>query len=185
MPEEINTLKGRVKTRAQWALCAERAYELGLQYERTYHGCGQCTLAAVQEATHLFDPQVFDGVFEAATGLAGGIGLCGEMSCSAFNGGALVLGLFSPRRRTHFDNDRQAKYRSYALIQRLRDRFMAQYGVIRCQEIHQVMFGRMYDLRDPVDQKAFANAGAHSDKCPVVVARAARWVVEIIAESIA
>ncbi len=184
MIEDITPTCNRLPVETQWALYAEDAYRLGFEYELTYHGCGQCILAAVQDATRLFDPAVFNGAFEAATGLAGGIGLCGDATCSAFNGGTLALGLFSPRRRTHFDGDRDNKYRAYDLIQRLRLRFLTYYGGIRCHEIHQFEFGRAYDLRDPIQREAFAVAGAHRDKCTGVVARASRWVVEIIGEAL-
>jgi mannitol-1-phosphate 5-dehydrogenase len=172
----------RLPLEARWAGCAAQADRLGFEYERTYKGCGQCVLAAIQDATGLFNPSAFDGVFRAATGLAGGIGLCGDGTCSALTGGALALGLYSPRRRDHFDGDRDAKYRAYALIQRLRERFLAAYGGIRCAEIHRHQFGRAYDLRDPAQREAFEAAGAHEDKCTGVVARAARWVVEIVGE---
>ena len=76
------------------------------------------------------------------------------------------------------------KYRAYDLIQRLRGRFLAYYGGIRCHEIHRAEFGRAYDLRDPSEREAFEAAGAHRDKCTGVVARASRWVVEIIGEEL-
>ncbi|MBL7200942.1 MAG: C-GCAxxG-C-C family protein [Anaerolineae bacterium] len=180
--EGIVRAYGRLPVEVQWAGYAEQAYHLGFGYERTYKGCGQCILAAVQDATGLFDRALFNGAFEAATGLAGGIGLCGDGTCSAFTGGALALGLYSPRRRTHFDADRESKYRAYDLIQRLHARYLAYYGGIRCCEIHNHEFGRAYDLRDPSEREAFEAAGAHRDKCTGVVARAARWVVEIIGE---
>ncbi|MBN1579250.1 MAG: C-GCAxxG-C-C family protein, partial [Anaerolineae bacterium] len=178
----------RLPAEARWAGYAEQAYRLGFEYERTYKGCGQCVLAAVQDAARQqnaawqFDQAAFSGAFEAATGLAGGIGLCGDGTCSAFTGGVLALGLYSPRRRAHFDGDRENKYRAYALIQRLHRRFLAHYGGIRCHEIHQAEFGRAYDLRDPAEREAFEAAGAHRDKCTGVVARAARWTVEIMGE---
>jgi hypothetical protein len=97
-------------------------------------------------------------------------------------GGALALGLYSPRHRDRFGGDRENKYRSYDLIQRLRERFVACYGGTLCCEIHQHQFGRAYDLRDPAEREAFEAAGAHQEKCTGVVARAAQWVVEIIGE---
>ena len=48
--------------------------------------------------------------------------------------------------------------------------------------MHQAIFGRAYDLRDPEENKAFDAAGAHVDKCTGVVARAAQWAMEILAE---
>jgi len=65
----------------------------------------------VNDAAALFSKAAFNGAFEAATGLAGGVGLCGDGTCSALTGGALALGLCSPRRRAQFDGDRENKYR--------------------------------------------------------------------------
>jgi hypothetical protein len=182
--EGIERAYRRLPVEVQWAGYAERAYRLGFEYERTYKGCGQCILAAVQDTMGQFDQAVFDGAFEAATGLAGGIGLCGDGTCSAFIGGALALGLYSPRRRAYFGGDRESKYRAYELIQRLHKRFSGYYGGIRCCEVHQHEFGRAYDLREPAEREAFEAAGAHQDKCTGVVARAAQWVVEIMGDTV-
>jgi C_GCAxxG_C_C family probable redox protein len=173
---------GRLPLEAEWNRCAAEAYRLGYEYEKVYHGCGQCALAAVQDALGLFEEAAFDAVFEAATSLAGGLGLCGDATCSAFAAGAMAFGLLYPRRRTHFDGDRESKYRAYALTQRLCERFIGTYGSLRCHDVHRHELGRAFDLRDPAEREAFEAAGAHEDKCTRVVARAAQWAVEIIGE---
>jgi mannitol-1-phosphate 5-dehydrogenase len=172
----------RLPLEAEWSRRAEEARRLGFEYEKVYHGCGQCVLAAVQDALGLFEGATFDAVFNAATGLAGGLGLCGDTTCSAFTAAALIFGLLYPRRRTHFDGDRESKYRAYDLIQRLRDRFTETYGSTRCHDVHRHELGRAFDLRDPAEREAFETAGAHEDKCTGVVARAAQWAVQIIGE---
>ena len=45
------------------------------------------------------------------------------------------------------------------------------------------MFGRSFDLRDPDDFERFEAAGAHRDRCPDVVGKAARMAVEIILDA--
>ena len=50
------------------------------------------------------------------------------------------------------------------------------------QKVHRRELGRAFDLRDPAEREAFEAAGAHEDKCTGVVARAARWAVEIIGQ---
>jgi mannitol-1-phosphate 5-dehydrogenase len=182
----------RLPLEVEWGRRAAEAYRLGFEYEKTYHGCGQCVLAAVHDAlAGGFVPALdapgagvpcFDAVFEAATGLAGGLGLCGEATCSAFNGGALLCGLFYPRRRAHFGGDRENKYRTYGMIQRLRERFIERYGSLYCHDLHRCELGRAFDLRDPAEREAFEAAGAHEEACTGIVARAARWIVEIVAE---
>ncbi len=48
----------------------EQAAQAGFEYEHTYRGCAQCTIAAVQETLDLKN----DAIFKAASGLAGGCG---------------------------------------------------------------------------------------------------------------
>jgi|GEM_PF-747330 len=67
--------------------------------------------------------------------LLGGLRLCGDATCSAFTGGALAFGLLYPRRRAHFDGDRENRYLTYALIQRLRERFVGHFGSVRCHDV--------------------------------------------------
>jgi len=164
--------------RADWAALAEEARSLGFAYEQTYHGCGQCAVAAILETLGRFD----DAVFDAATGLAGGLGLVGDSTCGALMGATLCFGVVSPRRRDRFDGDRENKYRTFAMAQKLRQRYLDAYGSIICHDIHRQVLGRPFDLRDPAERQAFEAAGAHDDKCTGVVARAAQWAVEIMGE---
>jgi len=168
----------RLPLEVEWAERAQRAYQLGFEYERLYHGCGQCTLAAVLEALGQFDETLFD----ATTTLSGGLGLCGDASCAALTAGALAIGMAYPRTRANFGGDRESKYRSFSMMQRLRERYLQRYGTITCHDIHRHEMGRPFDLRYPDEREAFEEAGAHQDKCTSVVARAAKWVVEIIGE---
>ena len=179
LARDIAAAYTRMRVEEQWAAAAQRAYDLGFEYEKIYHGCGQCALAAVLEALDRFEPSVFN----AATPLSAGIGLCGEnATCSALIGGALAFGLAHPRRREHFDGDRESKYRAFEMAQRLRERYLQHYGTITCHQIHTKLMGRGYDLREAAEREAFEAAGAHTDKCTAVVANAAKWAVEIIGE---
>jgi mannitol-1-phosphate 5-dehydrogenase len=192
----------RLQWEENWSRAARRAYELGFEYEKVYHGCGQCALAAVLESlTSLsldmsvqetdsvksrvasrLNPTRYEAVFEAATGLAGGIGLSGDATCSAFTGAVLAFGMLYPRRRDRFDGDRENKYRTYAMAERLRERYLERYGSLTCHDIHCHELGRAFDLRSPAERDAFEAAGAHEDKCTGVVAQAAQWAVEIIGQ---
>jgi C_GCAxxG_C_C family probable redox protein len=158
----------------------QAAYRLGVKYERDYHGCGQCTLAAVLDTLGRRE----DTLFQAASAVAGGIGLCGDGACGGYLGGVLVMGLYTGRRRDHFDGDRERKDRTVAMAQRLHERFVMTYGSVNCHDIHQRLFGRSFDLTNPDERVAFEAAGAHTDKCPLVVGQAARWTVEILCEEL-
>jgi hypothetical protein len=170
----------RLSLEKKWAELAVQAERLGFEYEKTYHGCGQCCLAAILETIDHFD----NAVFEAATGLSGGLGQAGDGTCGALMAGALAIGLTYPRRRSFFDGDRANKYRTFDMIQRLRQRYLDAYGGLTCHSVHRSIAGRAYDLRDAEEGKAFEAAGAHDDKCTNVVARAARWTVEIIGQEL-
>ena len=162
----------------KWIKLAEEAYKLGWRYEEKYHGCGQCTIAAVLDTLNLHS----DDVFRSATGLAGGLGLVGEATCSAFTGAVMVFGLIYPRRREKFDDDRENKYRTFAMAQELFHRYISRFDNIICHGVHKKLFGRPFDLRDPNERDCFAKAGAHENKCTEVVALASKWAVEIVGE---
>lgn len=172
----------RLRAEDRWADLAQRAGALGFEYERAYHGCGQCALAAILDTLDQFDTADAATAFEAATGLAGGLGLVGNSTCAALVGATLAFGMLYSRRRTHFDGDRESKYQTFSMAQRLQQRYLDAYGSILCHDIHRRVLGRAFDLRDPAEREAFEAAGAHDDKCTGVVARAARWAVEIIGE---
>jgi hypothetical protein len=46
--------------------------------------------------------------------------------------------------------------------------------------VQQKVFGRTFNLQDRIEYKAFEEAGAHTDKCPEVVGKAALWTAKII-----
>ncbi|MBD3308109.1 hypothetical protein GF339_16820 [candidate division KSB3 bacterium] len=156
----------------------KRAYHLGFHYEKTYKGCAQCTLATMFDITGKQDKSVF----KAASGLAGGIGLCGDGVCGGYSGGVMFMSFLIGRRLDHFGGDSEAKNRSFAMAQRLHDKFLETYGTVICKGIHQEIFGAVYILRDKTVRDAFEAAGAHEDKCTTVVACAAQWVTEILFE---
>jgi C_GCAxxG_C_C family probable redox protein len=154
----------------------KKAYNLGFQYEKVYKGCSQCVLAAVQD---LFGEKN-DDVFRAASGLAGGAGLCGDSGCGAYSGGIMALSQLHGRVRENFLDPERTRRKSFDLAKQLHDRFIAEYGSVICRDIQQKILGRGYYLRDPEEFEKFEKAGAHADKCPSVVGKAAAWVSEIL-----
>ena len=156
-----------------------RAYELGYEYESRYRGCSQCVIAAIQDTLGIRD----DAVFRAASGLAGGGALTGTGACGGYVGGVMVLGQLQGRERSGFDDAAGIRFRSFDLAKRLADRFGAEFGGTICRDVQTRVFGRSFDLRDPEDFARFEAAGAHRDKCPEVVGKAARMAVEIILDA--
>ncbi|HUT66331.1 MAG TPA: C-GCAxxG-C-C family protein [Spirochaetota bacterium] len=156
------------------------AYENGFNYEGRYHGCAQCTIAAVQDALGIRN----DYIFKAAGGLAGGCGLLRDGPCGGYTGGIMVMSMFFARRRRLFDNDREDSKSSYRMAVEHHKRFIEEYGSIICMDIHKKLFGRSFDLWNPDEYKLFDEAGAHTDKCTSLVGKAASWAAEILIDEI-
>jgi len=155
---------------------AEKAYELGKKYEQTYRGCGQCVIAALQDAFGIRN----DDVFKAGTGLAGGGGLATDGSCGSYAGGIMVLSSLVGRERDNFADPERIRFRTMDLCLKFHDRFIQEYGSVVCRDIQTRVMGRPYYLADPDEMEKFHNAGAHDIYCPEVVGKAARWAAELI-----
>ena len=163
-------LKGVVMTKD-----LSRLYTRGYEFEQHHGNCAQCTLAAILEFFNIQE----DALFKAATPLSGGTAGMGNGNCGAYSGGALAIGLFFGRPRKDFGNRDAAKLSS-TLTRELRTKFMEEYGGVTCHAVQQAVFGRTFNLTDPIDRQAFEAAGAHTDKCPHVVGLAAQWAGKII-----
>lgn len=155
---------------------AEKAYQLGKEYEKTYRGCAQCVIAALQDTLGIKN----DEIFKSATGLAGGAGLAGDSGCGAYTGSIMMLGLLVGRERNNFSDPEGIRFRTHELTRRLREKFIQQYGSVICRDIQSKILGRYYYLADPQEYEKFHNAGAHDVHCPEVVGKAASWMTEII-----
>jgi C_GCAxxG_C_C family probable redox protein len=155
------------------------AYTIGFRYEAQYHGCAQCSFAALQEVLGRRDAES-DAVFRSAAGLAGGVGGEGDGHCGAYSGAVMMIGCLLGRTRDDFEDRIGANRRVRGIARRLHERFVAEYGTVTCHGIHRKIFGRPFYLKDPEESAKFDAAGAHTEKCPAVVGRAARWTVEIL-----
>lgn len=152
------------------------AYERGFYYEKKYHGCAQCALASMFDASGEED----ETLFKAASAMAGGFGLTGDGICGGYAAGVLWMGRYIGRRLEHFDGDKEAQYKSFDMTQRLRERYMETYGSITCKHIHESIFGRSYILKTKPVRNEFEEAGGHADRCTSVVAMASMWTTEIL-----
>jgi len=155
---------------------AERAYQLGMEYERTYRGCSQCVIAALEDVLEISG----EAVFKAATGLAGGTGLTCDSGCGAYMGGVLFLGSLLGRERKNFSDPEGVRFKTHQLVRKFRELFIREYGSVVCRDIQNRVLGRYYYLPDPQEFEKFHNAGAHDIHCPEVVGKAARWMTELI-----
>ncbi len=155
---------------------AEKAYELGKHYEKTYRGCSQCVIAALQD---VFDKRN-DDIFKAGTGLAGGSAMACDGSCGAYAGAIMFLGFVVGRERDNFSDPEGIRFRTHQLVGKFRQKFIDEYGSVVCRNLQTKVLGRYYYLADPQEYEKFHNAGAHDIHCPEVVGKAARWMAEII-----
>jgi len=155
----------------------KRAYDLGFNFEREYGSCPQCVFAAVSEVLG----KGSDEIFKAIDGLAGGLGRSGDGTCGALSGGVAAIS----RRygREEFPNLGQRE-RCMTLSKKLHDKFIEEYGSVLCKDVQTKIMGRSYNFWDPKEREEFEKAGGHTDKCPNVVGKAAKWVVEILLDEV-
>ena len=154
----------------------DKAYELGFEYEKVYRGSSQCVIAAIQDTLDIRD----DSVFKAGTGLAGGGGLTGIGICGGYAGGVMVLSQVVGRERSNFEDPEGVRYKTFGLTRKFLDDYTRELGSIICRDIQLIKFGRPYYIADADDYEKFEAAGAHVDKCPDVVGKAAQLAVELI-----
>lgn len=155
---------------------AEKAYELGKNYEKTYRGCSQCVIAALQD---VFDIRN-DDIFKAGTGLAGGSAMTCDGSCGAYAGAIMMLSAVLGRERDNFADHEGIRFRTHEMARKLHAKYIQEYGSVVCRDIQTKVMGRYYYLPDPDEYEKFHNAGAHDIYCPEVVGKAARWAAELI-----
>ena len=155
----------------------EKAMQLAWKYTKCYGGCAQVVLASIKETVG----GISDDVFQAATGLAGGVARTGN-ACGALTGGVMALSSFWGRPYSDFADPDKRRVRTFTMCKKLADKFQDSYCSINCGKIHEKIMGRSYNLGDPKDYEQFIKDGGHDDKCNSVCANSTRWVLEILSE---
>ncbi|MDD3573349.1 MAG: C-GCAxxG-C-C family (seleno)protein, partial [Eubacteriales bacterium] len=157
------------------------AFSQGFHNEKKFRGCAQAALLALFAVNGDIDKPLF----QAASGLSGGMAITGDGSCGGYTAGILYTSKFSGRRYDEMlaHGDKQEQYNSYDMAQSLNDRFNACYGSVICADIHRKIFGgKAYCLRTKEVRNQFEEAGAHQDKCTAVVANSCVWAMEALWE---
>jgi len=157
---------------------AEKAYELGYHYQQSKRCCSQTSAAALLETLGLRE----DGLFKAATALAGGGALFGDSGCGAYTGGLLIIGLLKGRPPENFVVEEPDRFRCFQIGRALHKKFIDKYGTVICRDIMTNVFGRPFWIVDPDDYQKAEEHGSHSTVSPEVVGNGARWAVEVIFE---
>jgi len=120
----------------------------------------------------------------AAWPLLGGTGIASG-SCGAYCSGLMAIGLkYVPlvAKATSAEEALEKKELLRSKILAFRDAFLKEYGTILCPEIHKILFGRGFNLKDGQERDEFLSIPDHAEKCATVVAKAARLAAEIMLE---
>lgn len=154
-----------------------KAFELGKRYERECTGCAQTVIAAIFDSLGIWN----EDVFKAASGLADGLGLTGDGSCGALVGASMVISYLFGRERKDF-KDMYKPMKSYALVKKLHDKYLKEYGSCRCYDVQKSKMGRTYNLWDVNEQKKAFKSGM-MDHCSNLVGNVAKLATKIILKS--
>ncbi len=119
--------------------------------------------------------------------LAGGVARRGE-TCGALLGALMALGLAIGRERMEdTERYRQAMEPAHEISKRFQQELQAQFGfsspleTTTCRDIQARIYGRPFNMLDPVDRQAFLDAGGHSAQgCPKVCSVAAQVAGEVL-----
>ena len=155
---------------------AQKAYDLGYEYEGKYGACSQCTILAIMDALENRNSDVF----KASFGFAGGVGNLSKM-CGALTAGIMMISYAHGRELNNLSTQTEEEKREcMQMVRDLHDRYVEEYGSVECSDVHLKLFGRTFDQWDEEDFQEFLRLGGHVDKCTAVVGNVARWTVEIL-----
>ena len=157
----------------------KKAYDLGFEFERTYHGCAQCVIGAVYQ---LFPEMRSEDIFRAANAQAGGMGLTSKGQCGATVGAGMILSQLYGRSLGNIHDPEKKRFYAYQLGAEFANRFIEEIGSLICGDIQKMKMGRNFNLLDSDERNEFENLGGHDRQCPEVVGLATRILVQIILE---
>lgn len=153
----------------------EKATQLAHDYEATYFGCSQATMAGLIEAFGIGGTSLL----RASTCLAGGIARRGHV-CGALTAGLMMIGFLTGRDDLAMV-DQYQRAMDYGNL--LYDRFEQEFGTVSCPAIQELQFGRRYDLQSTEEREELhARMAETGQGCQSVTSAGARMAAEIIAE---
>ncbi len=155
----------------------EKVEKLGVTYEKECTGCAQTVIAAIFEALDIWS----DDVFNAASGLADGLGLTGDGSCGALLGASMVIGYLFPRERKDF-KDMYKSMKSYGLVKNVHSLFIREYGSCRCNDVQKGLMGVTWNVWD-LGNLNEETRNEMVDHCSKLVGKVAKIATKIILEN--
>jgi hypothetical protein len=149
-------------------------------YELNHHGCGQCTLRALQETLGLED----DLVFRAASCLQGGFPV-ENRTCGALIAGAMVIGM--KLGRESLKEGQPGTSRGMREVLRLVNRFKEAFGSTLCARVtggltEGVLDERILTLMEERPELFEEPSQKVVEICAKTVSKVAETVVEILSE---
>jgi len=151
-----------------------KAFQLGQKYEKENTGCAQTVIAAIFDTLGIWN----EDVFKSASGLADGLGLTGDGACGALVGASMVIGYLFGRERKDF-KDMTKPMKSYALVKKLHDIYVKEYGSCRCYDVQEKLLGRTYNLWDADELEEAFHSGM-MNHCSKLVGNVAKLATKII-----
>jgi C_GCAxxG_C_C family probable redox protein len=124
-------------------------------------------LLAVSEAKSIES----DSIPRIGTGLAGGVGLQGEV-CGALMGGVLIIGLLYGADLP----DDEIKYAAYAKTMQFVDSFKAANGTTHCRELIEI------DLTMDKDFQTYKDLNLKENVCAGVITNAVQNLMQLLQE---
>jgi len=168
-----------------------RARELAGEYVPKYWGCAQSSFMAVVDSLREYGieiatPEDAEEMYKGLVGLSGGFGNMGWGNCGALTGAAFAVSLYSGIDRKKQEEDKD--YRRIAfdnVADTMGQKFLAEFGGLRCRDVTWARFGKWYDSWDPMIKEEFSREELERDcigpdNC--TIAWAAGWAAGFIAE---
>jgi len=159
----------------------EKAYDLGVKYEKECTGCAQTVIAAIFEALGIWN----EDVFKAASGLANGLGLTGEGSCAALLGASMVISYLFGREHKDFE-EIYKPMKSYGLVKKLLNQFTREYAgesnSCRCSDVQRKLMGITWDLWS-MNEMNDSFKTQMVDNCSKIVGNIAKLTVKLLLEN--
>jgi len=161
-PKETAQYDTRSERMASTGKILDRIAEAAYDNDRAYEGCAHCVLASLQDHLHLLDDdKAYKAVLKAGTALAAGVARRTE-TCGALTGAIMAVGLVEGAKRK---DDAEGYVRAMKAAADVFERFKTSYGIVKCFEIQEKLFGRRYDFFNPKDSEAWYKDNG-LDKCP-------------------
>jgi C_GCAxxG_C_C family probable redox protein len=166
----------------QKEMLIEKAGALAESYEVTYHGCSQVTLKAIQDALAGVIDVGNGNAFKAASALVGGVARSGEV-CGALLGALMAVSLVFGRDKLEPTIVSEGYRKALEISYKVFDEFKEFFGSVRCRDIQMKLFGKYYNLRNPLELDEFFSSG-NANKCGEVTKIAAKIATKAILENL-